>query len=118
MRKETSTNFENQQYIEDTCGLLFAMEILRSRWTIHVLWTIYLGYDRYGEIKKLNPRISEKMLVHRLRDLQNNGLIVKSVHETIPRKATYGLTEMGRTLIPVLDKLCHWGQRHKTWSDN
>jgi len=111
MRKLTSTNYENQKKLENTCGLPHAMEILKGRWKVNVLWSINLGFNRYGQVKKDIGFISEKMLTQRLRELEIDGLITRKDFQTIPPHVEYYLTPLGEELIPVLDKLCRWGYK-------
>lgn len=114
MRKVTSKNYENQKSLEDTCGLLYALEMLKGRWTINVLWSVHLGYKRYGEIKSVNPMMSEKMLTQRLKDLQQNHLLTRTDFGTNPPKVEYNLSPTAKSIIPILDKLCHWGSMHRS----
>lgn len=111
MRKITSTNYENQKLLESTCGLPYAMEVLKGRWKVNVLWSMSLGLNRYGQIKKDIGIITEKMLTQRLRELESDGLITRKDFKTIPPHVEYYLTEPGKALIPVLDQLCRWGYK-------
>ncbi|MCL6274584.1 helix-turn-helix transcriptional regulator [Muricauda sp. 2012CJ35-5] len=117
MRKLASTNFENQKRLESLCGLPHAMEVLKGRWKVNILWSISLGNKRYGEIKKDIGFISEKMLTQRLRESEADGLIIRKDFQTIPPHVEYYLTEIGTDLIPVLDQLCKWGYKARNKND-
>ncbi len=109
MRKSNSTNFENQKNLEMSCGLSYAVELLNGRWKVNILWNLIQGVNRYGLLNKNIPGISEKMLTQRLRDLENQGLIIRQDFKTIPPHVEYYLSEPGKALIPVLKQLCKWG---------
>lgn len=109
MIKESSTNFENQKILEMSCGLSYAVELLKGRWKVNILWNLIQGVNRYGLLKRNIPGISEKMLTQRLKDLETEGLIIRKDFKTIPPHVEYYLSESGETLVPVLHKLCEWG---------
>ncbi len=111
MRKENSTNLENQKILEMSCGLTYAVELLNGRWKVNVIWNLAKGINRYGQIKRNIPGISEKMLTQRLKDLEKEYLIVREDFKTVPPRVEYHLTQAGRELVPVLEKLCKWGTK-------
>lgn len=111
MRKITSTNFENQKILEMSCGLSYSVELITGRWKVNILWCLTKGINRYGQIRKSIPAISEKMLTQRLRDMEADGLIIRKDFKTIPPHVEYSLSEAGNLLIPVLDQLCQWGSK-------
>ncbi len=109
MIKTNSTNFENQQILEMSCGLSYAVELLKGRWKVNIIWNLVQGVNRYGLFKKSIPGISEKMLTQRLKDLEKEGLIIRKDFKTIPPHVEYYLSESGKELVPVLHQLCEWG---------
>ena len=109
MRKASSTNSENQKVLEMSCGLTYAVELLNGRWKVNILWNISQGVNRYGQLKKNIPAISEKMLTQRLKELETEGLIIRQDYKTIPPHVEYSLSESGHDLFPVLKQLCKWG---------
>nr|WP_299488453.1 helix-turn-helix domain-containing protein [uncultured Allomuricauda sp.] len=111
MRKENSTNAENQKILEMSCGLTYAVELLNGRWKVNVIWNLSKGINRYGQIKRNIPGISEKMLTQRLKDLEKESLIIREDFKTVPPRVEYHLTEAGKELVPVLKKLCNWGTK-------
>ncbi len=108
MKKENSSFSENQKEME-TCGLSYAVELLRGRWKINVLWGIHLGANRFGLLKRALPMISEKMLTQQLKSLEEDGLLVRKDFKTVPPHVEYQLTEFGKKLAPTLQTLCNWG---------
>ena len=73
----------------------------------------HLGSDtlRYNQIRKKIPAITDKMLAQQLRELESDKLIIKKIYPIIPPKTEYNLSELGKTLIPLLDSMCEWGQQ-------
>ena len=63
---------------------------------------------RYNEIRKRIPSITDKMLAQQLRELENDNLIIKKIYPVIPPKTEYSLSELGKTLVPILDSMCEW----------
>ncbi len=116
MRKLSSTNLENEKRLEDSCGLTYAMLLIKGRWTINVLWRIYNGDKRYGKIKKEIEGISEKMLTQRLRDLEKMGLIRRKDFKEIPPKVEYSLTPSGESFIPVIITISDWGDKVRPYT--
>ncbi|NRB47432.1 MAG: helix-turn-helix transcriptional regulator [Saprospiraceae bacterium] len=111
MRKLNSTNLENEKRLEDTCGLTYAMILMKGRWTINVMWRIHNGANRYGLLKKEIEGISEKMLTQRLRDLEEMGLVIRKDFQTVPPHVEYRLSSAGEAFVPVIVALCEWGDK-------
>jgi len=109
MRKLNSTNTLNEKALAAHCGVTFAMTLLTGRWKINVLWMLKNGINRYGQLKKNIAGISEKMLTERLKELEAEGLVIRKDFQTIPPHVEYELSEAGRLLAPILDKLSDWG---------
>ena len=70
------------------------------------------GPQRYGDLRRLIPEISDKLLTQRLRDLERDGLVLRQVTPARPPQVSYSFSDDGRTLIPVIQSLCVWGQLH------
>lgn len=110
MKKNSSTNFENKQDLQISCGLTFAMIMLQGRWKVNILYKIKEGANRYGLLKAAIPGISEKMLTERLREMEQEGLIIRKDFQTVPPHVEYYFTEEAKALSPILDDLCNWGE--------
>ncbi|MFM7358086.1 MAG: winged helix-turn-helix transcriptional regulator [Sediminibacterium sp.] len=111
MRKESSVHLENEKVLEVECPYVYALNLMGKRWKPAILWKISEGYIRFGEFKKAIPKISEKMLTQHLRELENDGLIVRTIYPEIPPRVEYALTDLGLSLRPVLEQLYHWGEK-------
>ncbi|MFK8184049.1 MAG: winged helix-turn-helix transcriptional regulator [Phormidesmis sp.] len=86
--------------------------VLGGKWTVRILWHLRLGPKRYGELRQLIPKVSEKVLIQKLRDLEENDIVAREVLSDKPLKIEYRFTEYGQTLVPVFQALCNWGEKH------
>ena len=91
------------------CAVELAIDVVGGKWRAVVLAHLKEGVHRYGELRRRMPDVSEKMLVQRLRELQEAGLVSRHEHDTVPPAVEYRLTEEGRSLAPVLQALYDWG---------
>lgn len=94
------------------CGVEVSLEKIGGRWKPLILWHLQPGTRRFGELKRLIPNITEKMLTEKLRELENDGLVHREVYREVPPKVEYSLTPYGRGLEGILKKLCDWGKEH------
>lgn len=67
---------------------------------------------RFGELQRLVPQASHKVLIQQLRELESDGIIHREVYPVVPLKTEYSLTDFGKTLIPILTAICTWGRVH------
>lgn len=67
---------------------------------------------RYGEIKRVLGNVTHKMLSKKLKELEENGLIIRKEYPQISPKVEYSLTDKGRTLLPILKQVCDWGKEY------
>ena len=77
-----------------------------------ILWHLMDKTLRYNELHKLIPKATDKMLAQQLRELEKDGLINRKVYPVVPPKTEYSLTAFGKTLTPILDELCKWGENY------
>lgn len=94
------------------CPTEFALDVLGGKWKTVIL--CYLKYSpcRYRELRLLVPRMSDKMLTERLRELTEKGLVAKRKGDGGTSAAVYSLTPRGQTLGKLLTELYEWGERH------
>ncbi len=85
-----------------------AIEFIGKRWMGAVIYTLLQGPKRYHEIISAIPGISDRLLTERLRELENEGLIIKKVIATSPKKVEYELTKVGKELEEVINTLMKW----------
>lgn len=107
--KESSTNQQNKQIIEDFCPVTFTLDKIGGRWKPIILYTLRNGALRYGQLKRAIPSITEKMLIQHLRELEADNLVIRDVRPVVPPHVEYRLTEKGTSLSPVLNAMADWG---------
>ncbi|WP_027188179.1 winged helix-turn-helix transcriptional regulator [Desulfovibrio cuneatus] len=94
------------------CMLTLAMDIVGGKWKMVILWQLRNGVARFRELKRLLNGITQKMLTQQLRELEEAGLITRTVYPVVPPKVEYRLAEEGTKLIPALDALCQWSTNY------
>lgn len=94
---------------EFNCPVEATIQLIGGKYKAVILWHLIAEKKRFGELKRLLPRATEKMLTQQLRDLEQDGLIIRTVYPVVPPKVEYSLSELGKSIIPVLDAMCNWG---------
>ncbi|MBL8606228.1 MAG: helix-turn-helix transcriptional regulator [Myxococcales bacterium] len=95
------------------CAVEAALGVIGGRWKGVVLFWLLEGKLRFGELRRKVPNCTERMLTLQLRELEEDGLVERTVYAEVPPRVEYELTPFGRSLEPVLRGLCEWGQRYK-----
>lgn len=91
----------------------YAISLIEGKWKMHILfWLWKKDTMRYGELKKALDSVSHKMLSTHLKELESDGLILRTEYPQVPPKVEYSLTKTGLSLMPVLQALCNWGHKH------
>ena len=99
--------------LEDT-GFHYTMSLIQGKYKMVILYTlIEFEVFRINELKKYIRRISYKTLRSTLKELEADGLFHREEYPQIPPKVEYSLTERGKSLIPILDQMCAWGDAHR-----
>ncbi|WP_405490209.1 winged helix-turn-helix transcriptional regulator [Nocardia sp. NBC_00511] len=94
------------------CPVEVTVDLIGGKWKPVILAHLKEGVHRYGELRRLMPDTSEKMLVQQLRELESDGLVRRTVFDTVPPRVDYQLSDEGLTLIPVLTALYDWGEKY------
>ena len=112
-RKENSTNTINEIYWKENCGIAFTLSVIGGRWKINVLSFLLNEQKlRYSELKTRLVGISERMLIAKLKELESDKLINRIVHQQVPPKVEYELTELGQSLKGILVMMDEWGEKN------
>jgi DNA-binding HxlR family transcriptional regulator len=106
---------EDQSY---SCGLDVALSVVGGKWKPIVLFHLNGGRRRFGELKRLVVGISEKVLIQQVRELAEDGIIVRRDYHEVPPRVDYQMTEFGRTLAQALMPLCAWGDENRQRIEN
>ena len=99
--------------LEDT-GFHYTMSLIQGKYKMLILYTL-MDFEvvRFNEMKKYIRGISYKTLSSTLKELEADGLVHREEYPQIPPNVEYSLTERGKSLIPILDQLCTWGEEHR-----
>jgi DNA-binding HxlR family transcriptional regulator len=103
--KKCSSNFVLA--INDT------MNVLQGKWKLPIIGSLLYGKRRFKELEREIPKITPRMLSKELKDLEQNGIVIHTVYDTIPVMVEYKLSESGETLKGVLDVMIEWGLQHR-----
>ena len=90
-----------------------AIELIGRRWTGAILCSLIEGPRRFGELGKVVPGLSDRLLSQRLRELEEEGLVKRDVEAGTPVRVTYSLTETGEALGPAIQELKAWAKQWK-----
>jgi len=88
------------------------LEVIGGKWTVQILRDLFEGTRRFGQLQQSLGGVSPKMLIARLRELEERGLVTRTLYPEIPPRVEYSLTDDGRTLRPIIDSIAEWGRTH------
>ncbi len=97
------------------CHFELTLDVIGGKWKPIILY--YIGHNqvlRYGNLKKCIPSINERMLTKQLRELENDGLIIRKIYKEVPPKVEYSLSKTGKSIMPLLYELQEWGAGYNT----
>ncbi|GEN32674.1 MULTISPECIES: winged helix-turn-helix transcriptional regulator [Aneurinibacillus] len=95
------------------CEKELTLSVIGGKWKMIILWHLgKSGTKRFSELKALIPGITQKMLVNHLRELEEDQIVHREVYPVVPPKVEYSLTELGKSLMPVLDSMYEWGKNY------
>ena len=96
--------------IPTNCPIERAMEVLDGKWTILILWELFEGVKRFGELRRELQPISPKTLTDRLRVLEEQGIVKRTMYSEVPLHVEYELTARGQSIRPIFDAMKACGQ--------
>lgn len=97
---------------ELSCPVDATINLIGGKYKVVILYHLLDGCLRFSELQRLVPKATPKMLTQQLRELERDNLISRTVYPVVPPKTEYQLTDLGKTLLPVLDSLCEWGKNN------
>ncbi|MFE6778313.1 winged helix-turn-helix transcriptional regulator [Streptomyces sp. NPDC057702] len=95
----------------NVCGVTAAIAVIDGKWKTALLWLLESGPRRPGELRRELPGLTEKVLTQALREMETDGLVHREVHDVLPLKTVYTLTEFGMDLSRALAPVADWGYR-------
>ena len=98
----------------ETTGVSYTLSLINGKYKMTILYTLMeFGIVRFNEMKKYIGEISFKTLSSTLKELEADQLVHRKEYPQIPPKVEYSLTERGKSLIPILDGMCEWGDKNR-----
>ena len=96
------------------CPAERAIYFLGGKWKIRILFTLFNNKKvRFNELKKVLKTVTQQMLSKQLKELETDGIINRKVHQVVPPKVEYSLTEFGLSVIPILKSLSDWNRKNR-----
>lgn len=94
---------------EHHCPVDATLNLIGGKYKSLILWHLIDTTLRFGELRKLIPQATPKMLTQQLRELEENNLVIRTVYPVVPPKVEYSLTDFGRSIKPILSAMYDWG---------
>lgn len=95
------------------CPVETTLTLIGDKWKVLILRDLLPGTKRFGELRRSVGQVSQKVLTAQLRQMEESGLIARKVYAEVPPRVEYSLTELGRSLWPILDAMKAWGESYK-----
>jgi len=89
------------------------LSVIGGKWKLLIFDQIQSGHTRFGQIRRAIPRITQTMLTQQLRELEEDGIITRTIYPEIPPRVEYAVTPFGRTLECVIAVMGQWGEHYK-----
>ncbi|MBB6733079.1 winged helix-turn-helix transcriptional regulator [Cohnella zeiphila] len=88
------------------------VQVVGGKWKGIILYHLAAGELRFNQIRRVIPGITQRMLTLQLRELERSGVVHRRVYSEMPTRVGYSLTELGRTLIPLISMMQEWGEHY------
>lgn len=95
------------------CPVETTLTLIGDKWKVLILRDLMDGTKRFGQLRKSIGHVSQKVLTAQLRAMEESGLLIRKVYAEVPPRVEYTLTDLGRSLKPVLDAMQNWGEGYK-----
>ena len=96
-----------------SCPVSNALTMLGGKWKINIIYQLSQKTTRFGELRRLLGNITQQMLSKQLKEMEKDKLIIRKVYDIVPPKVEYSLADFGKSSLPVLNSLHHWGNSKK-----
>ena len=96
------------------CPVASTVQLIGNKWKLLIIRNLLKGAQRFTELKKGVPGISQKVLTDNLRSLESDGIVYREVFAEVPPKVIYSLTEIGQSLLPIINAMADWGENYKS----
>nr|WP_275422390.1 helix-turn-helix domain-containing protein [Paenibacillus mucilaginosus] len=110
LRKEVKRRLGNKEF---HCEKELTLSLISGKWKISILF--YLDQEgslRFSDLQRLFPKITHKVLTAQLRELEEDGIVLRRIYPEVPPRVEYSLTARGTTLLPIIRMMYDWGKEH------
>ncbi len=114
METKTKTHQKLKEYVAVTCPVETALSLIGGKWKGVLIYHLLEGKKRFNELKRLMPNITHRMLTLQLRELENDGIVKRTIYAEVPPRVEYELTELGMSIKPIISSLYAWGKEYKS----
>jgi DNA-binding HxlR family transcriptional regulator len=94
------------------CPVESTLNVIGGKWKGIILYRLFFGKKRFNELRREMPKITHRMLTLQLRELENDGLVKRTIYAEVPPRVEYELTELGLTIKPIIKELYNWGKNY------
>jgi DNA-binding HxlR family transcriptional regulator len=98
------------------CHVSVTLDIIGGKWKSLILWHLSAKTLRFSQLQRRLVKITQKMLTQQLRELEKDGLIHRKVYPEVPPRVEYSLTDLGSSVVPILQMMYDWGKNYRTVS--
>ncbi|MDO5854007.1 MAG: helix-turn-helix domain-containing protein [Thermoplasmata archaeon] len=100
------------------CPVEVTLSVIGSKWKVLILRDLMPGTKRFGELESSLQGVSRKVLASTLKDMETQGLLTRRAYNEIPPRVEYDLTDLGRSLQPMLDTMMVWGEEYRAYANS
>ena len=95
------------------CPVATTVQLIGNKWKLLIMRNLLVRAWRFNELHKSLEGISQKVLTSCLRDMESDGIVVRTVYPEVPPRVEYSLSELGESMRPILDAMQKWGENYK-----
>ncbi|ADU27650.1 winged helix-turn-helix transcriptional regulator [Ethanoligenens harbinense] len=95
------------------CPVETTLNLISGKWKGIILYRLLSGKKRFGELKKIIPAITFRTLTLQLRQMEQDGIVERTVYAEVPPRVEYALTDLGKSMKPIIQSMCDWGTNYQ-----
>lgn len=95
------------------CPVETTLTLISNKWKVLIVRDLLAGTKRFGELRRSLAGVSQKVLTEQLRQMEEDGLVARTVYAEVPPRVEYALTPLGQSLKPIMDAMLVWGEAYK-----
>lgn len=97
------------KHLQIRCPVSRTVKVIGGKWKPLIIYHLSEGVRRNGQLRRAIPEITQKMLTQQLRELEGDGLVEREIFPVVPPRVDYRLTDLGKSVLPILDAMASWG---------